>query len=417
MSTSVEEHYRRLLLLPSPWEVTKVEEDLAAERVAVWLRWPDGVKVRCPECGKLVPVYDRLAERTWRHLSVMQYRLELHCAVPRGECPEDGVKLVRVPWAEPGSRFTLHFEAFAVAVMLACRSLSQAATLLDLHWDSMQRLMDQAVTRGLAVRSTEGIRRVGLDEKSFLRGQSYVSLMTDLDGSRVLEVKKGRDTQTVVSLWETLPPEQREKIVAAAMDMGGPYIAGTRQAAPHVDIVHDRFHVSKPLNEAVDQTRREEAAKLAERGDDTLKRSRFMWLHGVVPDKQKDHFEALLETNLRTARAWAYKEQMVEFWYQPDAAAGASFFAQWYRSVMSSRLPKVKRVARTLKTHLGGLLTYFKHRITNALTEGFNSKIQALKADARGFRSFENYRTRILFFCGKLDLMPQLPSTPTHTIP
>jgi transposase len=116
----------------------------------------------------------------------------------------------------------------------------------------------------------------------------------------------------------------------------------------------------------------------------------------VVPDKQKDHFEALLETNLRTARAWAYKEQMVEFWYQPDAAAGASFFAQWYRSVMSSRLPKVKRVARTLKTHLGGLLTYFKHRITNALTEGFNSKIQALKADARSFRSFENYRTRIV---------------------
>ncbi len=55
--------------------------------------------------------------------------------------------------------------------------------------------------------------------------------------------------------------------------------------------------------------------------------------------------------------------------------------------------------------------------ITNALTEGFNSKIQALKAEARGFRSFENYRTRILFFCGKLDLMPALESPSIHTIP
>jgi hypothetical protein len=71
----------------------------------------------------------------------------------------------------------------------------------------------------------------------------------------------------------------------------------------------------------------------------------------------------------------------------------------------------------TLKAHLGGLLTYFKHRITNALTEGFNSKIQALKADARGFRRFENYRTRILFFCGKLDLAPHLSSALTHSIP
>ena len=80
-------------------------------------------------------------------------------------------------------------------------------------------------------------------------------------------------------------------------------------------------------------------------------------------------------------------------------------------------LPKVKAVAKTLKSHLGNLLTYFQHRITNAVTEGFNSKIQAIKADARGFRRFENYRARILFFCGKLDLMPTLPSGGPPTIP
>lgn len=210
--------------------------------------------------------------------------------------------------------------------------------------------------------------------------------MTDLDGARVLEVKKGRDTQTVVSLWETMSPEQREKIVAAAMDIGGPYIAGTRQAVPHVDIVHDRFHVSKPLNEAVDHTRREEAAdhtrrekaaKLAERGDYTLKCSRFMWLHGVVPEKQKDHFEALLKPICAPLGSGPTRSQWSSFGINLRGR-GRGFFAQWYRSIMSSRLPKVKKVARTLKAHLGGLLTYFKHRITNALTEGFNSKIQAL---------------------------------------
>jgi transposase len=417
MSISVQEHYRRLLLLPEPWEVTKVEEDLVAQRVTVWLRWPDGVKVRCPVCGEAVTVYDRLPERSWRHLSVMQYRLELRCAVPRGDCSEHGVKTVAVPWAESGSRFTLHFEAFAVAVMQACRSLTQAADLLDLHWESVQRLIDQAVARGLARRTTDGITRVGLDEKSFLRGQSYVALMTDLTGQRVLEVVPGRDTQSVVSLWSALPPEQRAKVEAAAMDMGASMIAGTRQAAPQADIVHDRFHVAKPLNEAVDQTRREESAQLAAQGDDTLKRTRFLWLHGTVPEDRQDDFAALLEINLRTARAWAYKEQMVEFWYQPDAEAGNQFFQQWYRSVMRSRLPKIKKVAKTLKAHLSGLLTYFTHRITNALTEGFNSKIQALKADARGFRRFENYRARILFFCGKLDLAPHLPLAATHTIP
>jgi len=182
--------------------------------------------------------------------------------------------------------------------------------------------------------------------------------------------------------------------------------------------VHDRFHVSKPLNEAVDQTRREEAAKLEAAGDDTLKNTRYLWLHGTTPEAREQEFADLLEINLKTARAWAYKEQMVEFWNQPDAEAGNAFFQQWYRSVIHSHLPKLKKVARTLKAHLSGLLTYFKHRITNAMTEGFNSKIQAIKADARGFRRFENYRARILFFCGRLDMFPTLPSPhATHTIP
>jgi len=58
------------------------------------------------------------------------------------------------------------------------------------------------------------------------------------------------------------------------------------------------------------------------------------------------------------------------------------------------------------KPRLENVLTYFKHRITNAISEGFNSLIQTLKANARGFRNFDNYRIQILFFCGKLDLAP-----------
>jgi transposase len=148
METSVQEHYRRLLLLPAPWEVSAVQEDLAGQRVTVWLRWPDGVKVSCPVCGQPAPVYDRLPERSWRHLSVMQYRLELRCAVPRCECAQHGVKTVAVPWAEPGSRFTLHFEAFALAVMQACRSLTQAAELLDLRRFAVDGAAPRAAGQG-----------------------------------------------------------------------------------------------------------------------------------------------------------------------------------------------------------------------------------------------------------------------------
>jgi transposase len=283
------------------------------------------------------------------------------------------------------------------------------AELLELDWDGVQRLVERAVTRGLARRSLADIRWVGLDEKSFLRGQSYISVMNDIAGARMLEVVPDRYQAAGEALWQVLPAAARKKVEAAAMDMSGSYVAATRAQAPQTAIVRDKFHVAKMLNEAVDQTRRSEHARLQAAGDDTLSGTRYLWLHGLLPEKKQASFAELLEINLQTAKAWCYKEQFIEFWAQPDAAHGAQFFADWHRSVVRTRLTRVKAVAKTLKKHLTNLLTYFVYPITNAISEGFNSKIQAIKSDARGFRRFANYRARILFHCGKLSLLPDLP--------
>lgn len=412
---AVAAHYGLLLGIRSPWQVQQADLDLAARRVEIVVEHDPESAVSCPQCGASCPRHDHAPERTWRHLDVMQFTTLIRAKVPRANCPEHGVGTVRTPWAEPNSRFTLLFEAFAVQVIAACRSLTQAADLLRLDWDGVQRVLDRAVERGLARRSTEGLRYVGLDEKSFGRGQDYVSLMTDLQGHRVLEVVAGRDCEQAVALWESLPEPQRQQVEAATMDMGADFAAATRKAAPQVQIVHDKFHVSKLLNEAVDKVRKEEHRRLLAAGDDSLKDTKFLWLQGAaVTGDRALRFEELCERDLKTARAWAYKETFVEFWAQPDVATALDFFTHWFRTVRRSKLEPLKKTALTFKDHLLGLLNYFVHPITNALTEGFNSRIQAIKADARGFRRFANYRARILFFCGKLDLAPPAPSALTH---
>jgi len=407
-------HYGKLLGIGKPWEVRAAQLDLIRGRVEIEVGWDETSAVVCPECGKECARHDHAPEREWRHLNVMQFLTVIRARIPRCRCPEHGVKTVRVPWAEKDSRFTVHFESLAIQIIDACRSLTQAADLLQLDWDGVQRIVDRAVARGLLRRSTEGVRYVGLDEKSFGRGQRYVSIATDIKGARVLEVVPGNDQAAGESLWRALPPEQRSKVEAAAMDMSAGFAAATRAQAPQAAIVHDKFHVAKLLNDAVDQTRRAEHQQLHAEGDDTLKHTRYLWLHGQLPEEKQASFAELLEINLKTARAWAYKEQFVEFWGQPDAAQGFDFFTQWKRSVMRSRLTKVKAVAKTLHKHLTNLLTYFMHPITNAVSEGFNSRIQAIKADARGFRRFINYRSRILFHCGKLNMLPVLPESATH---
>jgi transposase len=247
-----------------------------------------------------------------------------------------------------------------------------------------------------------------MDEKSFKRGQSYITLLTDLEQSRVVEVVEDRTTEAAGKLWDSLSPEQKATVEAVAVDMWAPFIQTVEQQVPDADVVHDKFHVSKYLNEAVDQVRRREHKELRAQGDETLTGSRQLWLYNPqnFSPEQAAEFAALKNLQLKVARAWAAKELFTKFWQYQEAGWARRFFKDWFGWVSRSRLKPLIAVARMLKRHLENLLTYLKHHITNAVTEGLNSKIQSLKSAARGFRNFKNYRTRILFFCGKLDLYP-----------
>jgi hypothetical protein len=175
--------------------VCKVKLEMAEKRVEIAMAWTPAA-MHCPECGARCP------QKGITCLSAhggIWMSCRLRPCSERGcrwaDCPEHGVKTVRVPWAGPGSRFTWLFERFAIDVILASRSLSQAKELLGLHWDSLQGIINRAVERGLERRELEQLRYLGLDEKSFGKGQSDLSLLTDLEGSRVLEVMEGRDQQ------------------------------------------------------------------------------------------------------------------------------------------------------------------------------------------------------------------------------
>jgi transposase len=162
--------------------------------------------------------------------------------------------------------------------------------------------------------------------------------MTDLKNPRVLEVVEGRDTVPAMALWEALPEGKRSQVEAGVMDKGAKFVAAPRLAAPKVAIVHDPFHVAKHLNEAVDHTRFQKPARLAEKGDESLKKTRYLWLHGTVPEQHKATFAELLEMNLKTSQARLYQEQTVEFLGHADATSGERFFTQWYRTIMRSHL-------------------------------------------------------------------------------
>jgi transposase len=408
LDSELQKHYALLLGVGSPWEVKNVELKLEEKKVEIELGWQWGAAAKCPECGRECSIHDCAPERTWRHLDTMQFTTLIRARTPRSACPEHGVKTMQVPWAAPQGRFTLLFERFAVEVLLASASVSQACGLLGIGWDTAQEIMRRAVQRGLERRQLDRLKYLGMDEKSFRRGQSYVTLLTDLEESRVLDVVEERTAEAAGQLWDTLSAEQKQGVEAVAVDMWEPFIQTIQTQVPDADIVHDKFHVSSYLGEAVDKVRRQEHKELLAQGDETLKGTRQLWLYNpqnFSPEQAKE-FSALKDLQLKVARAWAAKELFSKFWEYQEEGWARRFFKDWFGWVSRSRLKPVVEVAQMLKRHLDNLLTYLKHHITNAVTEGLNSKIQSLKSAARGFRNFQNYRIRILFFCGKLNLYP-----------
>jgi transposase len=407
--SQLHEHYRLLLGLDEAWQVDSVDLRLAEQRVEIRLEHRGGA-LACPDCGQVCPQADLAPERSWRHLDTMQFTTEIRARVPRCQCSKCGVKTISVPWAGKHSRFTLMFEAFAIEVLQACSNVKRAAELLRLSWETAHTIMARAVERGLERRSVESVKRVGMDEKAFKKGHSYVSIMTDIDGHRVLDVVPERTQDAAEKLWETLPETQREQVEAVAVDMWQPYIKAAAAKAPQADVVHDKFHIAAHLNEAVDQVRRGENKQLRSEGDERLKGTRQLWLFNErnLSEEQAAAFEALKELHLKTSRAWALKEHFQGFWTFHSPGWAENFFERWYAWAIRSQLPPMKKKAAMLKAHLPNVLNYFKHFVTNSMSDGFNSSIQAIKSAAKGFRKFEHYRTRILFYCGKLDLKPAI---------
>ena len=402
-------HEARLLGLDDSWRVDAVDLRLEERRVEIRLSHVVA-GVSCPECQSC-GLADHAEEPRWRHLDTMQITTEWVARLPRCRCPDHGVKTIVPPCAGNHSRFALFFEAFAIEVLQACRTAKAVAALLGFSRDAAQTIMNRALERGLERREANPIPHIGIDEKGFGKGHDYITVLTAIDGSRVLDVAPERTQAAAEAFLNTLSVEQRQAVQTVAADMLPAYANAVGNQTPNAELVHDKFHVAKHLGEAIDQVRRAEDKALKAEDDDRLKGTRQLWLfnRANLAPAQRRRFAAIRQNGLKTARARAIKEEFRWFWRHVYPISAEEFFSQWYAWGVRCRLRPVIKVAKMLKRHLHNLLRYFRQRITNATSEGFNSVIQALKYAARGFRTFQNYRTRILFFCGRLDLRPRLP--------
>jgi transposase len=389
--------------LSKPWMVVRNELDTVKRELEIGIDFERGGTFPCSECGQAGCKAFDTEERRWRHLNFFQFETVLSARVPRTDCRRCGKRPVNVPWARPGSGFTLLFEAL-VLTLAPHMPVAAAARLMGEHDTRLWRVIHHYVDQAVALRDDRPVKRVGIDETSSRRGHNYISLFVDLDVPRVLFATEGKDASTVARFAQDLQAHGGDpaSVEEVCMDMSAAFIKGAGQSLPGASITFDKFHITKIIGEAVDKTRREERSAHEE-----LKGQRYALLRNpeTMSDEQLRFVSDLLlrKTQLKTARAFHLRLAFQDFYNQPLRLAEA-YLRKWCKWATRSRIQPMIDAARTIRQHWDGVLRWFTSKITNGLLEGINSLVQAAKAKARGYRTSRNLIAMTYLIAGKLEL-------------
>jgi transposase len=285
-----------------------------------------------------------------------------------------------------------------------CKNQTKTARHFEISYDIVSSIMKQAVARGLKARSLETTPvTIGLDEKSFLKGRDFVTVLTDIENGRVLDIERDRTIKAAEQvLNKTFTGTQLKEVKVIVSDMSEAYLNVGKNKTPNATQVADRFHLIKLLNEAVDKTRKQELKTEKE----LLTNSKFALLKRPenLTDKQKMTFQAIDKANLRTARVWRAKENFRELFNQPDRTHAFMSLNTWLQDVKHITLYHLDQVAKAFKRHFEPVCNALWNNASNAMAERLNGGIQELKAISKGFRNYDNFRAAILFHYGKLSV-------------
>jgi len=339
-------------------------------------------------------------------LSLRTTTLVLRYRPRRVRCPRCGIRVEDFPWAEPWARVT---RALGNAVALLSRELSWQGTArhYGLNWKTVAGIVRRAVQYGLRHRKRPPLHVIGLDEVSRRKGQVYLTAVYDLERRVLLWVGEGRSEEAVAPFFTRFLGRRRcATLRVVCMDMWAAYANLVERHARQAQVLFDRFHIVKHLNEAVDEVRRSEMRRLAGKERAAFKSTRWLLLKNPwnLTTEQRERLSTLVRWNLPIVRAWYLKEAFQLFWAYRQPARAQAHLEKWMRSAMRSRLQPLKKFVRMLRSHLGGVLAWTETRLSNGALEGMNNKIKAISHRSFGFRSAQNFMAAIYHCCARLPL-------------
>jgi transposase len=384
------------------------EEDEGRPIVVVELQPRKNSRPLCSGCSVAGPVYDHLEERRFEFVPLWGIAVFFAYRMRRVSCVSCGVRVEQVPWCDGKNRLTTTYRWF-LAKWAKRLSWTEVGAIFQTSWDSVYRAVEHAVEWGLAHRDLSKVTSLGVDEITWHRGHTYLTLVYDIceEGRRLLAVAEERTEASLRSCLDELGEDLCKGVRFVCSDMWRPYLNVIGEKLTQAVHVLDRFHVMQQFSKAIDQIRADEAKRLEREGyEPVLRRSRWCLLKRPEnrTDKQTVKLSELLRYNLRTVRAYLLREDFQRFWEYTSPAWAGKFLDEWTGRVMRSRLEPMKKVARTLRNHRPLILNWFRAlgEVSAGAVEGLNNKVKLVTRRSYGFRTPEVAKLALLHSLGRL---------------
>jgi len=287
-------------------------------------------------------------------------------------------------------------------------TISDVRAVTGLDWKTVKDIDKHYIKKRLVGLQNITPRRLGIDEIAYEKGHKYLTVVRDLDLNRVIWIGLKRRKETLDTFFTILEKEKQRLITVVVLDMWDPYITSVRQHCPNADIVIDKFHIIRKVNEAVDTIRKQEFAQAKKEERIQMKRKRFIILKRGknLTESQQEKLQELMENNERLYKAYLLKEQISDIFDEQEYDTALKRLANWIENVNHSDITPFKKVIKTLRRYAYGVNNYFKYHITNAGSEGFNTKINIIRRKAYGFWDLEYFMLKIFQSCGVMKIDP-----------
>jgi transposase len=363
----------------------------------------------CSKCGTHAPVYDHLDERQFDFVPLWNISVYFRYTMRRVDCPEHGVRVERIPWAEGKSHVTKPFQLF-LAKWARKLSWKETAESFGTTWDNVFRSVKAVVAYGMKQRRLEGITAIGVDEIQYGKGHQYLTLVYQIDAGmrRLLFVGQERKAKTLLRFFREFGKERAARLKFVCSDMWRAYVKVIRKKAPEALHILDRFHIVQNLGKAIDKIRAAEVKELARNGydDEVLKRTKYCFLKKEenLTDGQRTKLADVLQYDLKSVRAYLLKESFQLFWDYKSPYWAEWYLKKWCARAMRSRLEPIKSFVRTLRKHQPLIMNWFKAKkaYSCGVVEGMNRKINLVTRKSFGFRSFDVLKIALFHTMGDL---------------